>query len=225
VVQHDYGHGADEVWVLRRPGTKPKAVVVFLHGLADVREETPTNHLPWLRHLAARGDAVIYPRYETVPGGPGAVRHAVQGLVTGMVALDAPTRLPVVVVGYSRGGGLALDVAALAPAVSVFPRAVLSVFPAMLDPPIDYRLIPARTPIVFLVGDHDTSVSHVGRDNLVELLRLSRHPMRRVRTEVVRSKGSFYASHLAPLETSPGARRAFWDRADRLVDEAVARAG
>jgi dienelactone hydrolase len=131
--------------------------------------------------------------------------------------------VPVVVIGYSRGGGLALDVAALAPGVAVLPRAVLSVFPAMLDPPLDFRSIPAGTPIVFLVGDRDTTVSHFGRDDLVGYLRHSRYPMGLVRTETVRSTPSFEASHSSVLETSPGARRAFWARADRLIDDAVSR--
>ena len=198
-------------------------MVVFLHGLADDVESTPANHLPWLRHLAARGDAVLYPRFESTPGSPRAVYHALKGVVAGMKALDAPAGVPVVVIGYSRGGGLALDVAALAPGVAVFPRAVLSVFPAMLDPPIDYRSIPAGTPIVFLVGDEDGDVSHYGRDDLVGYLRHSHYPMRLVRTEIVRSTPSFEATHLSVLEDSAGARAAFWARADRLVDLAVAR--
>ena len=62
------GSGADRAWVLRPEGT-PKSVVVFVHGLGGPQEIEPTNHLPWLRHLVEQGNAVIYPAYETEPGG------------------------------------------------------------------------------------------------------------------------------------------------------------
>jgi DNA-binding transcriptional LysR family regulator len=42
-------------------------VVVFIHGLGGLEETTPRYHLPWLRHLALEGSAVLYPRYETDP--------------------------------------------------------------------------------------------------------------------------------------------------------------
>jgi hypothetical protein len=34
---------------------------------------------------------------------------------------------------------------------------------------------------------------------------------------LVRSQGAFRATHLSVLENSPGARKAFWARADRLI--------
>jgi hypothetical protein len=37
---------------------------------------------------------------------------------------------------------------------------------------------------------------------------------------VIRSRGGFVATHLAPLEVSPAAKAAFWTRADRIVDRA-----
>jgi acetyl esterase/lipase len=67
VVERFYGKGADSVWVFRRQNDRPKAVVVFLHGLYDRVESTPLNHLDFVRHLAGRGYAVVYPRFEQVP--------------------------------------------------------------------------------------------------------------------------------------------------------------
>ena len=64
VVERFYGKGADSVWVFRRQNERPKAVVVFLHGLYDRVESTPLNHLDFVRHLAGRGYAVVYPRFE-----------------------------------------------------------------------------------------------------------------------------------------------------------------
>ena len=47
--------------------------------------------------------------------------------------------------------------------------------------------------------------------------------MRLVRTETVRSTPTFTANHESPMLDTPGAQKAFWARADRLVDAAVAR--
>ena len=76
------GTGADRAWVLRPEGT-PKSVVVFVHGLGGPQEIHPTNHLPWLRHLVEQGNAVIYPAYESQPGGTRAVAHILAGSRTG----------------------------------------------------------------------------------------------------------------------------------------------
>jgi len=38
-----------------------------------------------------------------------------------------------------------------------------------------------------------------------------------LRAEIVRSHGGFEANHLSVLEDVPAARKAFWDRADRLI--------
>src|SRR6266571_3241193 len=70
------GRGADQVWVFR-PSGAPRTVVVFVHGHGGPGEDTPQYHRPWLRHLAARGNAVLYPRYELAPGAHGTVSHIV----------------------------------------------------------------------------------------------------------------------------------------------------
>src|SRR5437899_1421105 len=49
-------------------------------------------------------------------------------------------------------------------------------------------------------------------------------PLRQnVGVEVVHSHGAFIASHLSVLDDSAGARSAFWDRADALIDIAAPR--
>src|SRR5262249_22460903 len=98
----------------------------------------------------------------------------------------------------------------------------MSIFPAMLDPPLDYRSIPASTPILFLVGDKDRNVSHLGRDDLVHYLTRSHHPLTNVRTEVIRSTPGFTADHLSFLAESPAAKAAFGNRAAGLIDQATA---
>jgi len=222
VVERFYGKGADSVWVFRRENERPKAVVVFLHGLYDKVESTPLNHLDFVRHLAGRDYAVVYPRFEKVPGEPRAPLHALSGTVTGLRALGYKGKAPVVVMGYSRGGGLALDLAGLLPGVNVLASGVLSVFPALMDPPLpDYRSIPPTSPIVFLVGDRDTNVSHYGRDQMVQLLRLRGYPLGNVHTVVIHSTPVFRADHYSFMGSTAPARRAFWDRADALVERAI----
>jgi len=120
-----YGRGADEVWVFRAADGPPRSVVVFVHGHGGPLEDTPKYHRAWLRHLAARGDAVLYPRYELVPGDHDTVTHIVNAVRTGMKALGNP-RVPVIGIGYSRGGRLVMDWAARASGTAFAPRALLS---------------------------------------------------------------------------------------------------
>jgi dienelactone hydrolase len=222
VAERFYGKGADSVWVFRRQNERPRAVVVFLHGLYDRVESTPLNHLDFVRHLAGRGYAVVYPRFERVPGEPRAPLHALSGTVIGLRSIGYRGKAPVVVMGYSRGGGLALDLAGLLPGVNVLASGVLSVFPALMDPPLpDYRSIPPTSPIVFLVGDQDRNVSHYGRDQMIELLRLRGYPLGNVHTVVIHSTPVFRADHYSFMGSTAPARRAFWDRADALVEHAI----
>jgi pimeloyl-ACP methyl ester carboxylesterase len=217
VTERAYGSGADKVWVFTTAGA-PRSVVVFLHGLDGISETTPVHHLAWLRHLAERGNAVVYPRFEALPGAPLGLAHAVRGTLTGLKRLGRPD-VPLVLIGYSRGGGLAVNLAAVAERVDVRPRAVLAVFPAERETPIDLTGIPLETRIVLLVGDRDEIVGTSGRDMIVARLREINFPLDQVSTEVVRSTSDFAATHLSVLDDSPGARQAFWERADRLIDE------
>lgn len=221
-VHGPFGKGADQVWVFR-PAGPPKDVVVFVHGLGR-GETTPANHRPWLEHLAARGSAVLYPRYEVVVGGRNAVLHVLAGVRAGLERLGPDAdRLPLVAIGYSRGGEVAVEYAAVARGVGPAPAAVLSVFPGTidpLDPALDLRGIDRRTRLTILVGDRDAQVDGAGARQLLQRLRLARFPAENVDLVVIRSRPGFAAVHLAPLEVSAGAKAAFWDRADRIVDRA-----
>src|SRR5881396_2311204 len=124
-----YGTGADEVWVFRPATSPPRSVVVFVHGHGGPGEDTPQYHRPWLRHLAAGGSAVLYPRYEFAPGGHDAVSHIANAVRAGMEALGDPS-VPAVGIGYSRGGRLVMDWAARAAGTRFEPSALLSVSPA-----------------------------------------------------------------------------------------------
>ena len=214
VVERSYGSGAGQVWTFTPVGVE-KSVVIYLHGLGDATETTPEYHRPWLRHLAAKGNAVLYPRYEVRPGEPGGLRHAIDGIKLGMRHVKA--KRPVVSIGYSRGGGMAVQYMGVAKAVGVVPDAVLAVFPALLDPVLDLTVVPKTTRFVFLVGDKDVSVGYFGANRLLDQLGAAGHPSELMSEEVVRSRDGFEATHLSVLENTPGARRAFWARADRLI--------
>ncbi len=216
ILERSIGRGAHQVWLFEPKGEQPKTLVVFIHGRGDETEDTPANHRPWLRHLAARGNAVLYPRYETIPGDSRGLRFLFDALPPAAAHVE-PKGLPVVLIGYSRGGGLAVDYTALHPQFGL-PRAVLAVFPVLLDPKLDLRSIPPRVRFVFLVGDRDTQVGALGASDLLRQLVGAGYPRRLLRAELVRSRGGFRATHLSVLENGPGARRAFWARADSLIE-------
>jgi pimeloyl-ACP methyl ester carboxylesterase len=212
--ERSVGKGPRQVWLFEPTNGKPKAMVVFIHGRGDATEDTPRYHRPWLRHLAGKGNAVLYPRYETIPGDTRALRFLFDAVPPAAAGL--PKGLPVVLIGYSRGGGLAVDYTALHPQIGL-PRAVLAVFPILLDAKLDLRSIPPRVRFLFLVGDRDTQVGSSGAGELVQRLALAGYPRGLMRAEVVRSHGGFQATHLSVLQSDPAARRAFWARADRLI--------
>ena len=215
-----FGKGADQVWIFQPQG-RPRSVVVFIHGLGQ-RELTPANHRPWLEHLAARGSAVLYPRYEQRLGGPDAVLHVLAGVRTALRRLHAG-RLPQVAIGYSRGGEVVVDYAALARGAGLAPAAVLSVFPGTVDPadpPLDLRAIDPRTRLTILLGDRDEVVDGAGGRQLLTRLAAAGFPADRISLVVVRSRPGFIVTHTAPLEVTPAAKAAFWARSDRIVASA-----
>jgi pimeloyl-ACP methyl ester carboxylesterase len=210
-----FGSGADMYW-LWRAKAQPRSVVVFLHGL-DQSELYPSNHLPWIEHLVRQGNDVVYPRYETNPGKFGALRHSLASVQAALRRLGRP-KAPVVVVGYSRGGRLAVELAAVAPAIRVAPAAVMSVFPSPLNPNaeevIDLRSLARSTQIMLVVGQED---SRDGARELLARLAQAGFPARNVQAVVIASKGSFHADHFSAMQTGPEARRQFWARLDGLI--------
>ena len=221
-VPRSVGTGADRAWVLRPDGT-PKSVVVFVHGLGGPSEIEPTNHLPWLRHLVEQGNAVIYPAYETQPGGTRSVTHILAGVKNGLRELGDP-QVPLAGIGYSRGGRLVVEWAALQrPA----PRAVLSVFPSQInpamEPPIDLGKLDPTMKVKMLVGDSDEAVGNAGAGELLDRLLHFGFPQQNIQGSVVHSTPNLVADHFAPLDTGADARRLFWEPGDQIVQ--IARGG
>jgi acetyl esterase/lipase len=212
---HSYGRGAQRTWVFA-PVAQPKLIVLFVHGLGDVKETTPYYHRPWLEHLAREGYEAVYPAYETYPLQPKAMKHLVQGL--GLALPHIAHGVPVAAIGYSRGGRLAVDYASIASVTGLVPGRIFSVFPAgSMDPLMNLAPLTGHTKILILAGDKDTTVGTIGAGQLVTQLAASGFPYADVRFEGVHSHGAFVADHLSVLSDTPAARQAYWARADRFL--------
>jgi poly(3-hydroxybutyrate) depolymerase len=213
------GKGASGIWIYR-PAGKPKDLVIYLHGQGGPSEARPDNHLPWIKHLVSRGSVVLYPRYEMeYEAEP--MQFIANGIRTAENRVDLDD-LPVLVIGYSRGGGLAVEYAAVAAEEDLpVPDAIMSVFPAGFgnaNEQVDLSPIPHTTEILFLVGDQDTVVDTRGAAFTGSRLQDAGFPGENIHLDLVESRGNFAADHFAPMSTTPAARAAFWEPADRILD-------
>lgn len=214
-----FGEGASGIWIYR-PAGKAKDLVIYLHGQGGPIEATPVNHLPWIKHLVSRGSVVLYPRYEMeYEAEP--MQFIADGIRTAAKRVDF-NGLPVLVIGYSRGGGLAVEYGAVAGEEDLpVPDAIMGVLPAAFGNAkhqVDLTPLPHSTEILFLVGDQDTVVGSRGAAYTGERLQSAGFPGENTHLGVVKSSGDFVADHSAPLSTTPAARAAFWDPADRILD-------
>lgn len=161
---------------------------------------------------------VIYPRYERYPGDP----FAPQFLLETMGGLARSTNLrekPLLLIGYSRGGGLAVTYSTVATIAGLEPKIVVGLFPGINDRQLDPGGMVAGTRFVFLVGDRDEVVGGHGADALRRWLLANGYPKRLVSVTKITSTDEFNATHLSALEDSAGAQEALWKPVDRLVEE------
>lgn len=217
-VEGPLGKGASGVWIFR-PAGKPKKVVIFFHGQGGPRETTPYYHRAWIDHLVAGGNEVIYPRYE-LDNSPTVLAPAVAGVRTAAERLEIGGSLPVVALGYSRGGALALEYAAVAVDKKVpVPDLVESVNPVPLGEQsrlVDLKPVRHRTLVALIVSDQDPG-GPPGAKGLLDRLRRAGFPGTQLRIRFATSHGAFVADHLAPLRSSQGARAAYWTPTDQLL--------
>jgi predicted esterase len=218
VVERQFGDDANGFYLFTPRRQAWTSIVVFVHGHGGAGEITPKYHRPWLRHLAVRGSAVVYPRYELFPGGRQAAQHIVRAVRYAISRLGGARRpAPIVGIGYSRGARLVVDWAALAPK-RARPRAILSVFPASAEEASpDLSTIPHGTHIEILTGDRDEVVGVYGAVDLIKALAAVGFRRRDVSFRILESTPGFEVTHLSVLSSSPRARTLFWDPADRLV--------
>jgi predicted alpha/beta-hydrolase family hydrolase len=214
------GKGSSGVWIFQ-PAGKPKDVVVFFHGQGGPTEATPVNHRPWIDHLVKRGSLVIYPRYE-LSYEPDPTPFVVKGVKAAMQRVDTKG-LPVLAIGYSRGGGLVVEYGAFAKQNGLpVPNAIMAVFPAGQGD--ERRIVPLtgidhKTAILLQTGEDDNVVAGGGARFLLGRLQAAGFPANRVQTDFVRSQKGLVANHFAPLQTTPAAKAEFWGVADRMLND------
>jgi acetyl esterase/lipase len=162
VVERQFGNDADGYYLFTPRKGSWDHIVVFVHGHGDATEITPVHHRPWLRHLAEQGAAVVYPRYEEQPGGHDAAKHIDRAVRKAVDVLGVEQPPKIVGIGYSRGGRLVVDWAAIT-RPEVKPRAILAVFPASSeDTSPDLTGVSPFTKVLVLSGDQDEVVGPYG---------------------------------------------------------------
>jgi dienelactone hydrolase len=215
-----YGRGSNEVWLLR-PAGRIQSVVVLGHGW----KTSPPSGLswveqfrPWIDHLLARGNAVIFPRYQLGTGDWADVRRVKAyrlGLALAFRHLAAK-RVPVVAAGYSFGGSLAFYYAANANNWGLPPPAAVdAVFPAGMISGASLHRLRRSTRVLIQVGDRDVEAGTAGGTAWWHWLGNHR---RGRRFETVRSTAALTATHDAPKEANATAQGVFWKPLDGLVE-------
>ena len=208
---------AKGVWLFQ-PAGKPKRLVIFFHGQGGPEEATPVNHRAWIDHMVDEGTVVIYPRYEQ-DYAAGVLGPAIAGIRTANERLGRPD-LPVLAIGFSRGGALAVEYAAASAGENVpVPDVVESINTVSFGEqthPADLRPLSHETVMSVIVSDQD-GLGATGAKGLLHRLRDSGFPGEQVQLHFVHSHGSFVADHLAPLQNSPVAHRAYWGPTDALL--------
>jgi acetyl esterase/lipase len=207
--------------VVVRPAEQTRPTVVFLHGWGAV---DPRAYGPWVRHLVARGSAVVLPRYQTsaVSLPAEALENALRGVRAAFARL--PGERDWVAAGHSAGGALAADLAAVAGRAGLrAPRAVFAAYPGRGLSGVPLRIpvanpagLPGDLRIVALAGASDRVVgSAVARAIVASATRVPRE--RRSFRLVTRPDA---ADHLAPKRADAAAREVFWSALDRLIARA-----
>ncbi len=166
----DYAALPEGYWLLEPAAPRPDSagVVVFLHGYGGYN---PMVYGLWLRHLARKGNIVIYPRYQRnvlFPSPRKFVRNAADGIRAALAQLSTgdhvrPAAGPIVFAGHSYGGTIAANLAVNAAALNLpAPAALFLCAPGTgpfkggkLD---DYRGLPPELLLLIMVNDNDGTV-------------------------------------------------------------------
>jgi len=222
LVTETVGRGVQQSTIVRPDLPGPLPVVVFLHGWGA---PDPAFYRPWLDHLARRGNAVVYPRYQDSFVEP--PRQVLGNVLAAVrIALERRPARPgtLVVAGHSAGGALAADYAAIARSAGLpSPRAVFAAYPGRRLPrvpsglpEIPAQLIPEGTRVVALASKQDRVVGTATARAIVRGARTV--PRGRRRLVLVRDPAA--TDHQAPQRADAASRRTFWAPLDRLIARA-----
>jgi len=224
IVTERFGRGAQATFVIRPDTDGPHPTVLFLHGWGAT---LPPNYRPWLDHLARRGNAVLYPRYqESFLSPPDQVLgNVIAGVRLALRGAGPRLRTDgLVVVGHSAGGALSADYAAVARSARLpVPEAILALYPGRTlrgagagIPEVAPGRIPSTTRVVALAGADDSTVGTRPARRIVAAA--TSVPRARRTYELIRAPA--VADHLGPQRADAASRRTFWRRLDALIEQA-----
>ncbi|MCC6573294.1 MAG: alpha/beta hydrolase fold domain-containing protein [Planctomycetes bacterium] len=166
-----HGEGNERYWLCEPSGPIPNSapVVVFLHGYGALDTKPYEG---WLRHLARRGNIVIYPKFQDTLFEPpenyasnaaAAIKAALALLESGEDYHVMPRREEFAIVGHSAGGMTCANLAARFAEFGLpTPRVAMPIQPGGNGPgtrdPIpaaDYSKIPGDCLLLAVFGDSD----------------------------------------------------------------------
>lgn len=218
------GEGLTRTFIVRKRGLAgPQPAVVLLHGFGS---SLVVGYEPWIEHLARQGLTVIFPSWQQPPFPTDGSQNPRKAMFDGVrLAVEAaPVQTDkVAILGFSAGGALAFDYAALAADEPGIPPAklVYSIYPgrafpgqtkAILPlPPV--AAMPAETKVVTLVSRKDEEAGTRWGVEQHEALRGRGAEKREL--VYVTTKG--LTDHYAPADYDSKARRTFWQPFDRLL--------
>ncbi|MFN4253476.1 MAG: chlorophyllase/cutinase-like alpha/beta fold protein [Saprospiraceae bacterium] len=163
----DHAQRADGYWLFEPSDPKPDSaeVVVFMHGYGAYN---PMAYGKWIKHLVARGNIVIYPRYQRnllFPKADCFPANAAKGIRDALKTLETeghvrPRLEKVAYVAHSYGGVITTNLAVNWEKYGIpKPTAMLLAQPgsgplkgARLD---SYEGLPADLNLVIITGEHD----------------------------------------------------------------------
>ncbi len=241
VTESNYGSGGEEYWLFEPADPVPTSapVVIFNHGFMLIN---PDLYADWIDHIVRKGMIVVYPRYQGGAFTPPEdhLPNAVAALQAAFLRLQDGTHVQpeldkVAVVGYSAGGLLAVNLAAVAATEGLpEPKAIVCVAPSgPEDSPVgspdlleDLSLIPAGTLLLMVAGEDDIVVG----DGAARLFYNEATQIAVEDKDIVTVRSDDYGDpdlktgHTAPLAGSAEADAidffAYWKLTDGLIDAA-----
>jgi hypothetical protein len=158
-------------WVGGGAAPTTSKIVVFVHGYTA---NTPSYYLSWLRHLARKGNTVIFPVYQTQYTSPAFFTSnaiwSVKDALTyqqSVATVKPDTASGMTLMSHSWGGPVSANMAARWAAQGLpQPKALLFAEPYYDTIDASLAGIPSTTKVDCVVGNYDTVVGRWGCDAL-----------------------------------------------------------